>query len=525
MSFAPGRRRFVQGTVALAGSTMIPRGVSAATATYTRSNISGRTISARTIDSYKKAVRAMLALPPSDPRNWYRIALTHALDCPHGNWWFLVWHRGYIGWFEKIIREMSGDPTFALPFWDWTTEPRVPAVMFEDVLNPENSAYIASYEQFRAKFESTIKGLDYWKRVTNADGSFDTRTPYGQILARQTRFPDDLWFDLVDNPSTGKLFCDAGETRSVTAAEPGLDDDALKAVARSTILDALSPRDFITFASPKARGHSAMVGFGVLEAMPHNLVHNALGTPIGFMSNNLSPVDPIFFLHHANVDRLWDVWTRKQLAGGYPILPDGYQLPDGDAKKASDYGKWTNEPFLFFVDEKGVPVKKTTAGDYIDTATFDYQYERGTGEEVLPSARADFGFTAPRATFNAKLADNRVTADAPARALVTLPDSARDPMSQTLLAFIDVDMPPGAGERWDVYVGNAAQPEHVATLAMFGHHGVAHGPVFFTVPIPTIAKRYFTAGRTVEIQLRARPSPSAHMHVVPQVTALRVEAM
>jgi len=40
-----------------------------------------------------------------------------------------------------------------------------------------------------------------------------------------------------------------------------------------------------------------------------------------------------------------------------------------------------------------------------------------------------------------------------------------------------------------------------------------------------VAKRWFTAGRTVEIQLRARPSPHAHMHVAPQVTALRVEAM
>ena len=512
--------------MALAGSTMIPRGASAAKATYTRANISGRVISARTIDSYRKAVRAMLALPPSDPRNWYRIALMHALDCPHGNWWFLVWHRGYVGWFEKICRELSGDPAFALPYWDWTTEPRVPAVMFEDVLNPEDKAFIASYDEFRAKFETTIAGLDYWKRVMKPDGSFDTRTPYGQILARQTRFPADLWFDLVDNPSTGKLFCDAGDTRSVTAKEPGLDEDALKAVRKSTILDALSPRDFITFGSPKARGHSAMVGFGVLEGMPHNLVHNALGTPIGFMSNNLSPVDPIFFLHHGNVDRLWDVWTRKQRQGGYPILPDGYLLPDGDAKDKSDYGKWASEPFLFFVDEKGVPVAKTSAGDYVETSSFDYQYEPGTGEELVSSpAGVSFGAAAPRSTMSARVLDKKVTADAPARARVTLPDGARDPMSQTVLAFINVDMPPGPGERWDVFVGDAAQPEHVATLAMFGQHGVAHGAVFFTVPISSPAKRFFAAGRTVEIQVRARPSPGAHMHVAPQVTAVRVETL
>ena len=46
----------------------------------------------------------MLGLPATDPRNWYRYALIHALDCPHGNWWFLPWHRGYLGWFERICR-------------------------------------------------------------------------------------------------------------------------------------------------------------------------------------------------------------------------------------------------------------------------------------------------------------------------------------------------------------------------------------------------------------------------------------
>ena len=63
------------------------------------------------LDSYRNAITAMLQLPPTDPRNWYRLAFIHALDCPHGNWWFLPWHRGFIGWFEQICRDLSGDPT------------------------------------------------------------------------------------------------------------------------------------------------------------------------------------------------------------------------------------------------------------------------------------------------------------------------------------------------------------------------------------------------------------------------------
>jgi tyrosinase len=519
------RRRFLQGALAAAGTSMVGTPSWAATPTYLRANVSGRLV-AGNIDSYKKAIRAMLALPPTDPRNWYRIALSHLLDCPHGNWWFLPWHRGYLGWFEQQCRELSGDSNFALPYWDWTTEPRIPAVMFDDVLNPDNEAFIASFAAFKAQFEDPISKLDYWKRVTKPDGSFDDRTPYGQILIRQTRFPADIWFDLVDNPHTGKLFCDRGETRSLTAQNPDLDADTQNAVAKNTVLDALSPRDFNTFGSFKTKGHSALAGFGVLEGMPHNLVHNAIGTPEGFMANNFSPLDPIFFLHHSNVDRLWDVWTRKQIKRGYPILPDGYLLPDGDAKNSSDYGKWAAEPFLFFTDAKGVLVSKTTAADYADIGDFDYWYEPGTGEEVVGTpAMIAFGSAAPVEKASGSVIEKNIAADSPARARVTLPMGMRDSAPKTVLAFITIDSPPGPGDRWDVYVGEGGA-QHVATLSMFGNHGVHEGnPITFTVPISSPTKRLASAGQSVEIQVRARSAPSQAHGSGPSVTAVRVEAV
>lgn len=40
----------------------------------------------------------------------------------------------------------------------------------------------------------------------------------------------------------------------------------------------------------------------------HNGVHNAVG---GDMKTAHSPSDPLFFLHHANVDRLWARWQRS----------------------------------------------------------------------------------------------------------------------------------------------------------------------------------------------------------------------
>ena len=55
--------------------------------------------------SYAKGVEAMLKLPADHPQNWFRNAFIHLMDCPHGNWWFYVWHRGYVGYFERTIRE------------------------------------------------------------------------------------------------------------------------------------------------------------------------------------------------------------------------------------------------------------------------------------------------------------------------------------------------------------------------------------------------------------------------------------
>ena len=76
--------------------------------------------------SYAKGVQAMLNLPADHPQNWFRNAFIHLMDCPHGNWWFFIWHRGYLGFVERTIRNLSGDPTFAIPYWNWSNHAQVP---------------------------------------------------------------------------------------------------------------------------------------------------------------------------------------------------------------------------------------------------------------------------------------------------------------------------------------------------------------------------------------------------------------
>jgi tyrosinase len=121
--------------------------------------------------SYAKGVSAMLQLPPQDPQNWFRNAFVHFMDCPHGNRWFYVWHRGYLGLLEQTIRKLSGDPDFALPFWDWSYLPRIPDEMFDGILTPTDQAY-EPYSKDLATFTSSIKPAleDYWKSLTKAVG-------------------------------------------------------------------------------------------------------------------------------------------------------------------------------------------------------------------------------------------------------------------------------------------------------------------------------------------------------------------
>ena len=95
-----------------------------------RRNMGNLSTSDPIIQTYREAVSAMRALPASDPRNWRQQAEIHLNFCPHGNWFFLPWHRAYLFYFEQICRELTGNDEFALPYWNWTENPRIPSMFW-----------------------------------------------------------------------------------------------------------------------------------------------------------------------------------------------------------------------------------------------------------------------------------------------------------------------------------------------------------------------------------------------------------
>ena len=79
---------------------------------------------------------------------------------------------------------------------------------------------------------------------------------------------------------------------------------------------------------------------GVLEGNAHNNVHNNIG---GWMPSASSPRDPIFFMHHCNIDRIWAVWNLNNQNSSDPLWTDmsftnNFLNPDGTSwsPKVSD---------------------------------------------------------------------------------------------------------------------------------------------------------------------------------------------
>jgi tyrosinase len=75
----------------------------------------------------------------------------------------------------------------------------------------------------------------------------------------------------------------------------------------------------------------------VFEQDPHGAVHGLIGGDMGFVPR--SARDPIFWLHHANIDRLWSAWMKT----GSPILPAPNSAWAQKSWKFDVAGNWTKQ--------------------------------------------------------------------------------------------------------------------------------------------------------------------------------------
>lgn len=80
-----------------------------------------------------------------------------------------------------------------------------------------------------------------------------------------------------------------------------------------------------TFINNNVMTATTFTNFTFAIDAPHGQVHNWCN---GTMSNiNFSPVDPLFWLHHAEIDRLWSVWQASN-PGKNPTLSGANKTMD-----------------------------------------------------------------------------------------------------------------------------------------------------------------------------------------------------
>ncbi len=232
---------------------------------------------------------------------------------------------------------------------------------------------------------------------------------------------------------------------------------------------------------------------GNLEQQPHGYVHCAVGgqgCPIPLMGDvPVAATDPVFWMHHANIDRIWECWLQ---AGG--------QVPGGAFRTQS----------FDFVDETGSLRSLSVATLLGPDSPIDYSYENATRcsraaaqdgggasgpgkaapmtsepEKTDVDQAAGVTLDAPAKSVRLKLPRS----GAPAEALKKVFSASKAPVGGVELTLdgITVDAPPGV--LFDVYVARkgaaGGERQYVGTLSFFGlgtrtrhKHGAAVQRVF-----------------------------------------------
>ncbi|ETS86478.1 hypothetical protein PFICI_00306 [Pestalotiopsis fici W106-1] len=190
---------------------------------------------------------------------------------------FLPWHRWFVQLHENLLRTECGY-TGVQPYWDWSID--------ADAVNTINSPVFDAATGFGGDGKRTGSGVPGFERcvidgpfantnLTLAMGWPDMNTPGNRLHCFTREFNGGLGNDENGDPIIGDM--QAGAYNSKTM---------------NTIYG------FDTFAQMAS----------MLEGLPHAQIHSII---FGDMGPATSPNEPLFFLHHANVDRAWAKWQGR----------------------------------------------------------------------------------------------------------------------------------------------------------------------------------------------------------------------
>jgi tyrosinase len=483
------------------------RGVEAlaAGALPTRRSLQGLAWNDPIVACYRDAVGILKQKPSSDPLNWVNLANFHGnvntgfKYCPHGDWYFLPWHRAYTAMYERIVRTVAHDNSFAMPYWDWTANPLMPAVFLD---------------------KKTPDGKTNWLNV-DEDGMSRTWPPNKPMPAN---IVGPAVLDKILTASPYELF-GTSRNRNQTNHDPSW--------------------------VPAGGGVQ-----GVLESTPHNNVHNNIG---GWMPTAASPRDPIFFMHHGNIDRIWTLWNRTFKDSGDPLwtgmpFQNNYLNPNGTfwSPKVSDllvpetlgytYGfpstKVLNSSVVLSLQSKlqtifaiptpdPSPVAGITRTIVENSATATAQKPISLSLSLTPETIGRILERKPLGSGHDSFSFNEVIEQEASgtRALAILRDVAiTDPSTTEFRVFLDAEGLSSATPTTDPhYVGTFAVLDHSV-----GHSGHEKALPSFVVDLTDAIQNVYGSGlehpQSVELQLLPVSNTEAVSHVG-TATPTRVEVL
>ena len=297
-----------------------------------------------------------------------------------------------------------------------------------------------SFEQAENFFGWHRLFLYHFERVLRAAAMDDTlRLPYWDYTnPAQVALPHG--FGSAKGAPINAAFFESRRT-------PGLNTGA-------QVLDQRATNVNLTLENPTFEGDS---GFALgVEVNLHGYVHCTVGErcPVPFMGSiAASANDPIFWLHHANIDRIFECWMQKHKQ----TLPPPF----------------STDKFAF-VDEKGARAERSVA-DFLDASKLEYRYDNvsNCSRPAIPGAALTAN---PQAKTTTVALAKGINLD---KAIVTVslplpagPAAGISTAEGLELVLGDISAEKSPGVMFNVYISRsgaaATEREYVGTLNFFG---------------------------------------------------------
>ncbi|EMR83072.1 putative tyrosinase precursor protein [Botrytis cinerea BcDW1] len=335
---------------------------------------------------YILGLQAFQQLDEKSDLSWYGIAGIHGRPyrpwggvqgdnpagwqgyCTHSSILFAPWHRPYLALFEQYLyqiiqkiaatfptftkaRYQQAALTFRMPYWDWAAAPPAGDKYFPTVVGQPLIQIITP--------TSNNKPV----QINNPLYSYKFN-PLNPLKGDFPSAPESRWPTTLRYPTSGSATAKSQEQQVFDAMQSQFDSYQSNVYL---IMRDPNYKQFDAFSNHQWASNNAPGTYGSIEDV-HNSVHSETGGNGQMGDPDYAAFDPLFWLHHTNVDRQFAIWQA--------LNPNSYAInkPSGDGTFSIQSGsqETSTTPLTPFNNATG----KTywTSEGVRSTATFNYAY-------------------------------------------------------------------------------------------------------------------------------------------------------